>query len=527
MSRPPLPAVLIVSAILGSVLLDPRSASAQQSAFPWEGEVTGTNVYVRSGPGTDHYPCTKLHTGDRVLVLGEELGWYQIAPPPKSFSYVDSAHVQRLPGSRQGQVIADQASIRAGSELVSRKNAEQGKLSRGARVEIIGDADGFFKITPPPGALLYMSKQYLTPVAPRLQTGLVERHLASKGAPTKGPEKAEERSPQPPPQKQVAVAPPAAPVGGAAAADEVDPFADVDSTPRRHEAKSIFVDDDPDSGAPKPTTLTIPEARPAEIGPPSSGEPTAPSKPLPEDPADKPAALPVATAEAQLAAVEADLNAEMSKPIAEQALEPLIGRYEEIAARAEERVPAEYAKIRIEQLRGLIEVRKTRTSLAEDGENLSAFRTNLQSERMKILRLRQEKMLAKFDFEGELRQSYAFAPEKRRYRLVDPQTQTTVAYIDVPRDVIENVEHMIGRMVGIRVSGQRYSTSARVPIAVAASITDLTPRMSSRPGIMSDEDSNRPNAGRVESNTAKESAKADRAGSETRIAAEHAKSPEP
>ncbi len=527
MSRAPLPVVFLASAILGSILLGPRILSAQQASFPWEGEVTGTNVYVRSGPGTDHYPCTKLHTGDRVLVLGEELGWYQIAPPPRSFSYVDSAHVQKLAGSKQGQVIAEQASIRAGSDLVSRKNAEQGKLARGARVEIMGEADGFFKIIPPPGALMYMSKQYISAVPPRLQTGLVERHLAASGPQSKGPATPQEAGRQTQPPDRIATAPPAAPIRTEAPVEEVDPFADEEAKLRPEEANGILVDDSPAATEPKQLVLTIPEEMPAENAAPASSAPPVRSEAAAAGPAVEPTGPLVATAEAQLSAVESDLDAEMSKPIAEQSLEPLIERYEEIAARAEERVPAEYAKIRIEQLGSLIEVRKTRTTLAEDGEDLAAFRTNLQSERMKILRLRQEKMLAKFDFEGELRQSYAFSPEKRRFRLVDPQTQTTIAYIDVPRDVVENVEHMIGRMVGIRVSGQRYSSSARVPIAVAASITDLTPRMSSRPGIMSDEDSNRPNAVRVESNTPGEAAKAAGARSETRIAAEHPDTPEP
>ncbi len=35
----------------------------------WEGEVTGTNVYVRSGAGSNWYPTTKLDLGSRVLVL--------------------------------------------------------------------------------------------------------------------------------------------------------------------------------------------------------------------------------------------------------------------------------------------------------------------------------------------------------------------------------------------------------------------------------------------------------------------------
>src|ERR1051325_10705414 len=142
----------------------PALAEPKTESYPWEGEVTGSNVFVRSGAGNNWYPTAKLSHGDRVLVMGEKFGWYQIAPPAGSFSYIDSSMVDRKAGARTGAVKQDKTYVRAGSKLESRKNSMQVVLSKGATVEIIGEADGFYQIKPPNGATLFISKQFVKPV---------------------------------------------------------------------------------------------------------------------------------------------------------------------------------------------------------------------------------------------------------------------------------------------------------------------------------------------------------------------------
>ena len=84
-------------------------AQTSQPASPYGADVTADDVYVRSGPGSNYYPTTKLHAGDRVLVVGEQFGWLKIAPPPGSFSYVDMTLVEKTGASGakdMGKVIA-------------------------------------------------------------------------------------------------------------------------------------------------------------------------------------------------------------------------------------------------------------------------------------------------------------------------------------------------------------------------------------------------------------------------------------
>ena len=52
---------------------------------PYIAEITGTDVYVRSGPGRSYYFCSKLNSPEKVTVVGHEHGWLEIIPPHGSF----------------------------------------------------------------------------------------------------------------------------------------------------------------------------------------------------------------------------------------------------------------------------------------------------------------------------------------------------------------------------------------------------------------------------------------------------------
>ncbi|MBX3394035.1 MAG: SH3 domain-containing protein [Phycisphaerae bacterium] len=449
------------------------ASAAPRTAFPWEGEVSGTNVRVRSGPGTNFYATTKVNTGDRLLVLGVRDGWYEIAPPRGSFSYVDTADVDREGMSNRGTVKKERIFARAGSELAASKSTNQIALTRGTRVEIIGEVDGFFKIYPPAGAKLYISTDFVRPVANDLRTGLAERYLAGLEQ-TPAPEAAARNTAAPVRNSSASTATPGgvSPAPSNAPVDEPnlsrmnEPAAEEEEESEGMEGAEPSVNDD---------DAMVDELPPIE----TDRSIQALKEPKDERPRrDVPAAPMNKTSgryQALLTAVESDLHATMLLPLEERDLDSLVHRYGEIANQSDERVPSEYAKIRVSQLQTMSDVRKARASAVARSSDIDAFKARMTSERMQIMRARAEKVTEKFDFVGELRKSYAFAPEKRRYRLVDVKRQTTIAYIDIPRDISENPEYMVGRTVGIRTSGQRYSMAARIPIAVAASLTDLTP----------------------------------------------------
>ncbi|MBN2563274.1 MAG: hypothetical protein JXQ75_20330 [Phycisphaerae bacterium] len=446
--------------------------------FPWEGEVSGMNVYVRSGPGANYYATTKLNAGDRVLVLAEKFGWYQIVPPPKSFSYIDMSMVERQAGAKTGKVAQDRVYVRAGSHLAPRKTSTQIVLNAGAQVEILGEMDGFYKIVPPRGAGLYISKQYVASVPPHLRIGMVERYL-NPGGPSANAVRPEVLSVERPaetvaPKVEKAVSAPGGrrPAGGAADPRSVTPFQTVKTTGETPVPQ--FCQDE----LPLKVDSAIGSQQKGDAGSVKQAEDIVLVEPVLDGPSERMTG-PSGRYQALLTVLESELHGLVREPSSgEQDWASLRTRYGEIAAQSEERTPARVAEIRMKQLADLIELHSKQAKTQAAAEELAAFRARMSERRMEITRRRAEAAMEKFDLEGELRQSYAFAPEKRRYRLVDPETRRTVAYVDVPPTVDVNVEYLIGRVVGIRTTSQRFSPEARVPIAVAANVTDLTPRPS-------------------------------------------------
>ena len=156
-----LPALaLVVSFIL------PFQAGGQTPPGPTlgQGEVTANDVYVRSGPSTNHYTVCKLDAGQRVTLLGDQGDWYRIRPPASTFSLISGDYVDTT-DHKTGIVNGDNVRVRAGSLLNDNKYTVQKHLSKGAEVTILGrEPDGFLRIDPPAGTSLWISRKYVEPV---------------------------------------------------------------------------------------------------------------------------------------------------------------------------------------------------------------------------------------------------------------------------------------------------------------------------------------------------------------------------
>ncbi|MDO8301837.1 MAG: SH3 domain-containing protein [Sedimentisphaerales bacterium] len=158
-----------------TLVLEPNKPAATLS-FPYMGEVTGADVYVRSGPGTNYYRCGKLNAAEKVEVVGSENSWSKIVPPAGSFSWISKQYVSldaNNPG--QGRVNGDDVRVRAGSEFVEpiHSTSLQAKLNKGAKVQLLGEEkDDYYKIAPPEGAYLWVSSEYLSNVGPAGKAGI-------------------------------------------------------------------------------------------------------------------------------------------------------------------------------------------------------------------------------------------------------------------------------------------------------------------------------------------------------------------
>ncbi len=146
--------------------------SAQVRKFPYDATITQDETYVRSGPGTRYYPTSRLNSGSKVTVYRHDPGgWYMIAPPPGSFSWIRAEYVQTGDG-RTGSVTENHVVVRVGTEFGDTRDVEQQRLSKGDRVDILGEKTfateqgsiRMYKILPPRGEYRWVPGQSLAPL---------------------------------------------------------------------------------------------------------------------------------------------------------------------------------------------------------------------------------------------------------------------------------------------------------------------------------------------------------------------------
>ena len=143
----------------------PATAQPSETAAPagsWVGVLTGTSVYVRSGPGEQAYPCSRLSAPDTVTVVGKTDSWLKILPPPGCFSVISKQYVQADADGKTGTLTGDNVWIRAGGDL---RNSDfwafQRRASKGEKVQITGEVGDYYKIVPPSDVYFYISARYV------------------------------------------------------------------------------------------------------------------------------------------------------------------------------------------------------------------------------------------------------------------------------------------------------------------------------------------------------------------------------
>ncbi|MFO0972887.1 MAG: hypothetical protein U1A27_05535 [Phycisphaerae bacterium] len=393
----------------------PRQPPPANADFPFQGEVTGDNVYVRSGAGVNWYPTGKLQRGAVVRVIGPapQTGWLKIVPPQGSFSLVEATAIERAPGGATGTTKVDQVYVKAGSAISDHKSATQQILPKGIELNILGEHDGFLKIAPPEGSYLYISEQFV-------------RHHGD------GPP----------------LAPPASAKPGPAA----------DATKTSDVARDSM--QPPSDGA-------------------AAQRPAAPrSSPATGDSAVADGAALPAGAMSKYRAMLDSLEAELRNQIASQAgavnYSNLIDRYRPLAAQSEDKVAQAVAKLRIDQLSARSELERIVTDAKSQHDSTEAFRARLGEDRVRISDTHLPAEMRPWDIKGELLRSAAFNNTRPyRFRVYDPLAQKTVAYVDIPPATGLDSTKFLNQYVGIRVSSQYFSTAAKTNIAVVADMAVL------------------------------------------------------
>ncbi len=162
-------------AILILAVLPSSSLHAQVRESTYEALIDD-EVFVRSGPGRNHYHTGKLGRGDRVTVHRREPGgWLMISPPAGSFDWIaaDNIEVNSQPTANrpgQGTVLVNNSVVWIGSEIEEEsRDIWHVTLARGKRVAILGEkvfntsqgARRYYKIQPPAGDHRWILGQFV------------------------------------------------------------------------------------------------------------------------------------------------------------------------------------------------------------------------------------------------------------------------------------------------------------------------------------------------------------------------------
>jgi hypothetical protein len=365
-----------------------EAAQADVTGKKIQGVVNANAVYVRSRASEDAYPTMMLKKGDEVTVVGAKANWLKIVPPEKSFAYVPKSYVlmhgDGTAGTMQREWIA-----RVGSSLNELAAEPMATVHQGEEVQIIGQHNEYFEIKPPKDSYLWVAKQF---VDPKPET------LTDNTTPPKEAEK---------PGKADDAAPPAT------------------TTPQSVAGKTN------DTG---PTTKPVGQVADAQGG----NEDAQP-------PATQPARF---DAIAEYDALEKEYAGLSKKPILEQPLPDLIARYQKVIEADD--LPSsmrQIAQIRIASLQARNDAREKFLAVQNDEKKMAAKQQSLIAERQEIEERIKQNNLEIFVAVGTLRTSSLQMGQGTLYRLTDPATGRTVAYV---RTTDTKFAGMLGQFIGVR-----------------------------------------------------------------------------
>jgi len=152
------------------VLLAVPAAYGEQT-FPYTAYINADNVYVRSGPGKNYYPTSKLHTGEKVEVYRHDPGgWYAIRPVEGSFTWVSGRYL-KVGEDGLATTTADRVAARVGSEFSDIRDVIQVRLHRGEVLNVLGKKEfgsepgsgTWYKVAPPSGEFRWVFGKFVDP----------------------------------------------------------------------------------------------------------------------------------------------------------------------------------------------------------------------------------------------------------------------------------------------------------------------------------------------------------------------------
>jgi hypothetical protein len=443
-------------------IASPSLAQAASTSPSWA-VVTGNAVNVRSGPSAQSaYAFGKLRQGDVVRIVREEFGWARIAPEGAAFGEVFAY----VPADRRVSLSADgkTATVTARTELRA-PNMEAGgspdkswkqigSVDQGATLSVLGDVKGeretVYKVRVPGSAEAWVNMTFLrTATEAEAAAAVATANAAASAAP----------------------APVNAPAATAPAAVDTGLVETVPGTTAQVAAPVNA----PSSGAASPAPISPDVANTPAI-PPLMGQPAPAAQETVELGSSRPAAAKAApkpkfvSKRAKLDDLEQQFQVVRAQPEASAEFSALKAKYDELVDATEQTSSVRsVANARSQQLTLLIE---TQSSM----QALESRKAQSDKNRVEIAKLVLDiQRRADFTAIGVLNASAVYDGNRlpELYRLCDPMTGATIAYVEPNPDIA--MGPMLGTLVGVK-GGTQYDPALRVTVISPLSMDLLTMR---------------------------------------------------
>lgn len=486
--------LLAVIAVVAGVCTTLTAAANDGKAYV--AVVTGDKVYARSGAANSYYPIGQVNSGDLVLVTDEKFNWARVVTTGPTFTadrffgYIIYASTQsgrfRLSEDGKSGITLGHADVLA-PNFNTRFNPNDSwkpliRLEPGTDVQVLETLstanNTVHKIVLPGNAEVWISMAFLRR-ADEAEVGqwrAWERSLEGQGQQKAGAEQAagedlQERSDEQQ-QEQAVAETPAADEGEGDAGEAVEIEQQVtqdqeDAEPDELIEQAVIEEAE---AVEQPAEVSAEEAITPSLGnvQPEGGE-EAEGADSDGDGQERP--LTERLSELSLDDLEEAYRQLRADELEEAEIEPLREMYLRFAERVEgsDRSGAAFARSRAEQLELLGEIQQRRVELQQ-----IRARARISAERAEAARLATE---AGGDYiaVGRLSSSTIYDGRRlpRMFRLQDPGTGRTVAYVEAGED--DGISQMLGQLIGV-VGEKRYDGALRLNILKPRRVDILAPR---------------------------------------------------
>ena len=377
---------LSTCAALPAISFAEDAAQADSGSHVFLGEVNANAVFIHSRASEDAYPTMKVSKGTKVTVVGIKGPWLKIEPPEGSFAYVPKSFIILRNDGTIGRASRETIA-RAGSDLNTLAAQAMAMVHEGEDVTILGQHNEYFKIKPPKDSYVWINKQFVDPVKTVDPT------------PT----------PDPTPQPNVPTPPENDKTSAGGPVDRVKVVTDTE-----HKIPST-----------QPTTNV------ADAGAAPTSQPVAEVNSM-----------------AEYEKLEQQFAATSGKPIAEQPLPELLAGYQKLVTY--EDLPSSMrsiADMRLATLKVRNDAREKLLALVDSQKQMTEKRQAMVAERQEIEERIKQNDIQIFAAVGTLRPSSLQVGQGLLYRLTDPATGRTIAYL---RTNDAKYGAFLGQFIGVR-----------------------------------------------------------------------------